>query len=242
MRFIDVLTKALTFGLYNPKWRCNVCGKELFDEGYFCKDCLNSFPVNDKTYCEHCGREVKTSAAYCLSCKGSMISVDRARSLFTYKKPINSLIKKAKYYNGKYLLEAFSVPLSNLYFKNYFNSDLVCCVPMTEKRKRSRGYNQSEILARYVSELIKVPFCDCLIKTKETKRQAKLGRTDRMKNLKGSFKVSDAKVVKGKSVLLVDDVLTTGSTAETVAERLKAAGAVKVDIITIASVPSKTAI
>lgn len=239
MRLKVILSKILTFGLYNPKWRCNVCGKEIFDEGYFCKECLNSFPYNDKTFCQHCGRETETPADYCLTCKGFMVSVDTARSVFTYKKPINSLIKKAKYNHGRYLLTAFAEMMANLYFKNSFNADVICFVPMTEKRKRRRGYNQSEELAKALSEIIKVPVADCIVKSKETERQAKLGKADRRENLKGSFKVVDKKSVKDKVVLLVDDVTTTGATAEVIAERLKNSGAVKVRLLTVASVPAK---
>ena len=108
MRIKEFLSKVLTFGLYNPKWRCNICGKEIFDEGYFCKECLNELPYNDKVFCQHCGREVKAPTDYCLTCKGVMTSVDSAGSVFTYKKPINNLIRKAKYNNGKYLLNAFA--------------------------------------------------------------------------------------------------------------------------------------
>ncbi|MBR5388472.1 MAG: ComF family protein [Clostridia bacterium] len=239
MRLKEFLSRILTFGLYDPKWRCNVCGKEIFGEEYFCKECYDNLPFNDKTFCQHCGRETDEATDYCLTCKGFMVSVDAARSVFTYKKPINSLIKKAKYGNGKYLLSAFAETLSYLYFKNSFNADVVCFVPMTEKRKRKRGYNQSEELATRLSEIIKVPVTDCLVKSRETERQAKLGKADRKENLKGSFKVSDKKSVNGKTVLLVDDVTTTGATAETLAETLKKAGAVKVYLLTVASVPAK---
>lgn len=239
MKVKDFILKILTFGFYNPKWRCNGCGKENFDGNFFCADCEKSLPYNNKTVCEHCGRAVKVPSEYCLTCKGVLISVDKARAVFKYEEPISGLIKKAKYANCRYILDYFAEKLSFLYFANYYRAEIVCCVPMSEERLHERKYNQSEILALKVSEKIGVPFSGCIVKTKETERQAKLTRAERLKNLTDSFKVSDKKAVRGKNVLLVDDVSTTGATAEAVAQKLKKAGALRVYLITVANVPSK---
>ena len=233
------LLKILTLGFYDPKWRCNGCGVEIFGEGFFCEKCERDLPYNDKTVCNHCGREILNSSEYCSTCKETMVSVDRARSVFKYERPISGLIKRAKYNNGKYILDYFAEKLSFLYFNNFFRSEVVCCVPMSEKRLKKRKYNQSEYLAEKVAEKINVPFSDCIAKTKETERQAKLTRKERLKNLTDSFKVTDKKAVRGKNVLLVDDVSTTGATAEAVSQKLKKAGALRVHLITVANVPSK---
>lgn len=239
MRFKDFWLKILTLGFYNPRWRCNACGREIFEGGFFCEECEKKLPYNNKTFCNHCGREVVNPAEYCSTCKGVMVSVDKARSVFKYEPPISRLIKRAKYDNEKYILDYFAEKLSFIYFKNFFKSEVVCSVPMSEKRLKKRKYNQSEILARKVSEKINVPFSDCIAKIKETERQAKLSRAERLKNLIGSFKVIDKNAVRGKNVLLVDDVSTTGATAEAVAAKLKKAGALRVHLITVANVPSK---
>lgn len=237
--FKNIFLKILSFGFYNPKWRCNGCGAEIFGEDFFCEECEKNLPYNNKTVCNHCGREVLNSSEYCSTCKETMVSVDRARSVFKYEPPVSGLIKKAKYDNGKYILDYFAEKLSFLYLSNFFKSEVVCCVPMSEKRLKKRKYNQSEILARQVAERISVPFCDCIAKIKETERQAKLSRSERLKNLTDSFKITDKKSVRGKNVLIVDDVSTTGATAEAVAQKLKKAGALRVHLITVASVPSK---
>ena len=237
--FKKICLKVLTLGFYNPKWRCNGCGSEMFGEGFFCEECEKTLPYNNRTVCEHCGRELLNSSEYCSTCKGVMVSVDKARSVFKYERPISGLIKRAKYDNGKYILDYFAEKLSFLYFNNFFKSEVVCCVPMSEKRLNKRKYNQSEILAKKVSERINVPFSDCIAKIKETERQAKLSRSERLKNLTDSFKITDKKAVRGKNVLLVDDVSTTGATAEAVAQKLKKAGALRVHLITVANVPSK---
>ena len=238
-KFREKLLKILTFGFYYPRWRCNSCGKEIFGGGFFCEECEKTLPYNGKTVCNHCGREIVNPAEYCSTCKETMVSVDKARSVFKYLKPISGLIRKAKYDNGKYILDYFAEKLSFLYFNEFFKSEVVCCVPMSEKRLKKRKYNQSEILAKKVAEKINVPFSDCILKIKETERQTTLNRKERLKNLIDSFKIADKKAVRGKNVLLVDDVSTTGATAESVAAKLKKAGALRVYVITVANVPTK---
>ena len=239
MRAKDFFLKILTFGFYQPCWKCNGCGKEIFDGKFFCEDCESKLPYIARNFCGHCGRELNVSADYCSTCKNVLVSIDKARSVFRYAQPVSRLIKKAKYENGKYIIDYFAKKLTFLYLSNYFRSEVVCCVPMSKKRLKKRKYNQSEILAKKVSEKISVPFSDCIEKTKETERQARLGRKDRLKNLIDTFKVIDKKAVRGKNVLLIDDVSTTGATGEAVAQKLKKAGALRVHLLTVASVQPK---
>lgn len=234
--FFVKIGKWLKKYFYNPTWRCVACGKEIF-EGDFCKDCKEKLPFNDKIVCEHCGRKIIAPENYCTTCKGKLIYTDKGRSVFNYQPPVNVLIKKMKYGNGRYLADIFSSYLSVTYFKNYFNADLVTYIPMTEKSEKKRGYNQSKLLAEFTAKRINLPIEHCLKKIKETTRQAKLSKAERLKNLQGAFKVVDKKTVNGKSILVVDDVTTTGSTGEAVAEKLKRAGAKNVYLLTVASVP-----
>lgn len=225
--------------LYYPKWRCFSCGKEVFDDECFCAECRKKLPFIEGAVCEHCGRQVIATESYCSTCKGVLTQTDRARSVFNYEKSVAALIKRAKYDNARYVLTEFADYLASAYYKYYFNSALLVCVPMTRRALKRRGYNQSEILARLVSEKTGVPFADVLIKVKETKRQVKLSANERRKNLSGAFRVTDKTRVRGKSVLIIDDVTTTGSTGEALAEKLKKAGAERVELLTIASVPPK---
>lgn len=231
--------KALREYFFHPSWRCNDCGIEIFEDEYFCEDCKSKLPYNNKKICKHCGRKVEVSCEYCSTCKGRLTQVDLARSAFVYERPINSLIKQAKYENKIYLIELFAKYMAPIYFKSYINADCLCFVPMTDKSLNDRGYNQSQILAQKLSEIIQVPVIDCLIKTKDTTRQAKLDRAGRMKNLQGVFLVNNKSAVNGKTVLIIDDVATTGATSENIAKALKDAGAERVCLLTVASVPSK---
>jgi len=225
--------------LFNPKWKCIACEKEIFDQGYLCDDCKKSMPYSGGVICDHCGRQLKAPQNYCTTCKNRLVSTEKARSVYVYKKPVDTLIQKLKYGNGRYLVEPLAEELSLLYFKSYFNADYLTFVPMHVKAQAKRGYNQSKLLADALSEKIGVQVVQCLEKTKETKRQATLTREQRRKNLIDSFKIIDRKTLKDKTVVIIDDVSTTGSTAEVVAEKLKKAGAKVVYLLTIASVPPK---
>ncbi len=239
MNLFGRFKKFINRYLFNVKWCCNVCGREIFEEGYFCEKCKNSLPYNDSHVCDHCGRKVVAPEKYCTTCKGVLVSLDKCRSAFVYEYPINYLIKSAKYDGNKYLLNLFADYLAPLYYKNYFNADYICFVPMTKKAQKKRGYNQSQILANLLSAKVNVPVLDCLVKTKDTERQAKLGRVERLKNLDGVFKVSNKPSVKDKTLLLVDDVTTTGATSEVIAKALKKAKAKNVYLLSVASVPPR---
>lgn len=235
-KFFNKLSKILKKYFYNPKWRCIACGKEVF-EGNFCEDCKKELPFNDGIICEHCGRKVKASEQYCSTCKGILVSIDKCRSAFNYAPPISTLIKRMKYDNCKYIAQILSEYLAPLYFKHYFNADILTYIPMTDKARKKRGYNQGQLLAQATSQRVGVPVVECLIKVKNTDRQAKLNRAERLKNLSGAFKVRDKKEIKDKTVLIIDDVTTTGATAQAAAEKLKKAGAKMVYLLSVASVP-----
>ena len=222
---------------YNPNWKCLVCGKEVFEGQDFCDDCKKELPYNDGAICDHCGRKVVAFENYCSTCKNVLVDLDKCRSAFSYAHPISKLIKDAKYNNAVYVIDYFAKELSSIYFQNYFNADYLVYIPMTEDAKKKRGYNQSEILAKKLSKRIDVPVLECLKKVKTTERQATLGRAERLKNLEGAFRVINKKSLANKSILLVDDVTTTGATAQVVAKRLKKAGAKIVNLITVASTP-----
>lgn len=238
-KFFDKISKFFAEYLFNTKWRCIACGEEIFNEQYFCDKCKNTLPVNDGKICQHCGRQLKVSSEYCTTCKGRLTNVDKARSIYSYKKPVNVLIKNLKYDNACYVVEAVVSDLANLYFKSYFNADMVTFVPMTERAKRKRGYNQSELLAQEFSKKTGIELAELFVKVKETKRQATLNRENRQKNLLEAFKVCNRSKIKDKKVLIIDDVTTTGATAEVLAGRLKKAKASAVYLLTVASVPPK---
>ena len=106
-------------------------------------------------------------------------------------------------------------------------------IPLSDKKKKKRGFNQSEEIAKIISEVTKIETdFNCIIKVKDNKSQTELTRKERIENVKNTFKI--IKNIKNKNILLLDDVYTTGSTMEECAKTLKSAGANKVWGITIA--------
>lgn len=232
----NVKARAISRFLFPVDITCNVCGREIF-EGYFCSECEEKLPFNDGFICNHCGRRVFGAEEFCSSCNGRETYFDRARSVFVYSEPIKKLIASLKYNGKRYLAEVFAFYLARLYYSSFFNSDAVVYPPMSKERLKDRGYNQAELLAKEFSILTGIPVLDdVLVKNKETLRQATLNAADRRKNLQGSFGLRNAYLIKSKNVLVIDDVMTTGATAEILAELLVKNGAKRVDVLTVSSV------
>ena len=234
---LKALLTKIKNALFYKRWTCNICNKDIFDNGHICESCKQNAPYI-KTYCLHCGRKTQFTVKYCNTCINNLTEINVGRSVFSYEYPINALIKKFKYKGAKYLEEFFGEELYTLY-KNCpeIKSDVCVFVPMTEKSFKERGYNQSQLLAERFCKLSNLPLiADAIKKVKDTKRQATLSRIERTINLKGVYRFGNKKQIKGKTVLVIDDVATTGTTLENIAKLLKKMGALKVNVLTVASV------
>ena len=124
------------------------------------------------------------------------------------------------------------------YKKNYIQLDfydIIIPIPVSKKRKMVRGYNQSFLFAKNIVTDEKCKIKDNLIKkVKNNKAQSTLGKEDRNQNVKNVYKVVNKKCILDKKILLIDDIYTTGATADECSKMLKIAGAKKIDILTIA--------
>lgn len=220
---------------FNLKLTCNACGVEN-KEGFFCEKCAKELPFNE-VFCNKCGRSTINKENFCNSCQGQESHFDKARSIFKYQEPINVMIKRLKYNHKKYISQIFSPILSYQILTNFSDTDFIINVPMHKKDKFFRGYNQTEILAKQISKITNIPFKNNIFKKDiRTKRQATLNKEQRKANLKKAFVLTDKKGVKDKIITIIDDIMTTGSTIETLAEKLIKAKAKKVYVLTIASV------
>lgn len=235
-----VFDKTLDF-LFPLEITCNACGREIFSGTPFCEQCEKTLPrLSGGCVCAHCGRKIPYEATRCDSCSGRDTFFDVAVSVFDYAEPINKLITALKYEGKRYISRIFAQDLCNIYNKNFFNCDFALYAPMTELREKTRGYNQARLLAEEFSYLSGVPLeHDIVYKRRETVRQATLSFAERQKNLRGSFGVRNRKRLEGKRVLLIDDVMTTGATVESVSFLLKKYGASFVAVLTLASVQKR---
>ena len=222
--------------LFPLDFTCDICGRETFGTN-ICNNCAKTLVYNDKAVCPVCGRKT-VRCELCLECKEKPPLFETAVSSFVYEGAAAYLIKKFK--NGAgYLKEYFADKICKS-LEGFPEYDCIVCVPMTPRAKAKRGYNQGELLAKAVSERAGKPYIKGAVeKRKETGEQKDLSRKERSKNLAGCFRVIKGEELKGKRVLVVDDILTTGATADEMAKALLKAGAEKVYLATVASVEYK---
>ena len=227
--------KFLKENLFPPSFTCDGCGIETFG-GNLCPECLKNTTFNDKFTCPICGRKVARNEI-CIECKAKPPLFEYAVSSLIYEGTAVNLIHKFK--NGAAYLKDYFADLIVKKLTDFPKFDYITFVPMTKKAERKRGYNQSKLLAESISERINVPVADVIEKVKNTTEQKSLSGKERAKNLEGSFKAKSKDALLDKNVLLVDDILTTGATADAVCMSLFRAGAMKVFLATIASVEYK---
>lgn len=216
---------------------CDICGREVFASERVCEKCRKELPYIGDKCCPLCGRKVK-EAGVCLECKQKPLGVEKARSVFTHEGEAARLVVRYKR-GSKYLYRTLAELALPLLVKEFPDCDLLTSVPMTKKAQKKRGYNQSKLLAEELAKRSEKPYLDTAVKQRETQSQKFLGREEREKNLEGCFHIIDRAAVKGKTVLVIDDTLTTGSTVSELANRLKRAGAKTVYALTITSVEYK---
>ena len=220
--WITKLIKEILFPVY-----CIGCGKEGM---YICQNCLNKIPSFPYSLCPKCLRPYR-SGGLCPNCQKSKFPISRLIVAASYKNEIVSqLVRKFKFY--PFAIE-LSKPLGILLSKAIKQSNtlsylrkhrfILVPVPLFFKDKAERGFNQSEELAKVVSQELELPLKTNLIrKNKKTKPQVGLKAKERKKNLKQSFIAK--KPISG-NFLLIDDIITTGATLKEVAQTLRQAGA-----------------
>jgi ComF family protein len=224
---------------------CLACKNKLESasiDNLICAQCWAKIKRNAPPFCHSCGRHLEKSnftKNVCPSCLKAKLHFDRAFSPCAYTGVIKELIHAFKYNNRDYL----GLPLSRLMieFIREYNLpmgylDFIIPIPLHKTRLREREFNQAQILAKFIAgEFKKEVLSDALLRLRHTKTQTDLETEERLLNVKGSFSVTNNKGIKGKSILLVDDVLTTGATSSEAAYALKGAGANIVFVLTLAN-------
>lgn len=217
--------------------RCMGCNCFVFGSAGLCSTCWAKTTFIRDLCCLKCGRLARYQGMQCALCIKDPPEYDCARSLMDFNDLAKNLIHSFKYQDRLELAKFFSSLLWNAQRNFIMESDAIAFVPMHPLKMAFRFYNQAHLLAECISKLSNIPINRFgLKKFKLTKSQSAFGRKERMKNLKGSFVVPAKDAFEGRSVLLVDDVLTTGTTASTCAKALKEAGALRVCVLTVASV------
>lgn len=209
---------------------------------HLCRDCLMELhPICDP-FCRRCGRPAwgLIDGDYeCSFCRETRPAFDSARSVMLFEGVLAEMIRMLKYRSALWLATDLAAFLQHGW-ETFFPADsfdIITYVPLHAWRRRLRGYNQAALLARGLGKSDRRALVrSCLIRTVPTASQTRLTASQRLTNVRGAFavRISSRKWVEGKRILLVDDVVTTGATASECARALKAAGAQKVHVLTVA--------
>ncbi len=203
-----------------------MCDKET-DKGMVCHNCLNYLPLVKPPLCRHCGRPVKKGAS-CPFCSNES-KLDHGRAWLVFMPPSDRLIHHYKYRKKTKLVHLFGRAMALLIRTDptLKHADIMTPVPLFWWKRLRRGYNQAALLSKIIGQETGIPVKDLLKRVKNTKTQTRLSESEREKNVLNAFTVQ-MNNIKDQSVLLIDDVLTTGATLNECARVLKQAGAAEV--------------
>lgn len=227
MKIKKILVKLGTMfadALYVEHIKCLNCGKDLPKQNIYdiCDKCKEDMPFNNGRRCMRCGKNVIGEANYCFACKNTERHFDRAVTPFLYSGIVAKLIKRFKYNNAPYLAKTFARWLAQEYAKSDFEVDIVVPVPMHEEKLKKRGYNQAELLAIEFCKITKLPLDTThLIKKVNLATQTQKSYDERAE-VEDIYALTEKKYFKGKKVLVIDDVITTGATLDACAKTLNA--------------------
>ncbi|HNY65406.1 MAG TPA: ComF family protein [Deltaproteobacteria bacterium] len=210
--------------------RCLICaGSDIVRDGV-CSLCRSSVQPLPDPVCDTCGTPVGTPGT-CIGCTVRPPAYDRCLSACRFEGTVREVIHRFKYRHATVYKRFLAGLLFSVISEKGIRADILTPVPLHWSRLVLRGYNQSSLIARELSRYMKTDVrYGILRKTRKTPRQAGLSKKDRGRNLRRAF---SAGRVEGKSVMVVDDVITTGSTAQEVSRALKDAGAAQVIFVSV---------
>jgi ComF family protein len=200
---------------------CSGCGK--IGERW-CSSCDQKLIPLQNQICQICGYPVD-SGEICEKCSEDRPSFTKLRSIYAYQDELRNALHRLKYSNDLGVGEILGQKCAEFLTLLNWEVDLILPVPLGKKRRRERGYNQSALIALPLALIMKIPFCsNAILRKKETITQLEFKAEERKKNVKDAFSANPTLVLE-KNVLIIDDVITTGSTMDACALELKRAGA-----------------
>lgn len=215
--------------IYPPS--CVSCGSP---GALICEECLSKLPAVGEHFCSHCGKPLKKNHT-CRLCGKSDFRFQSARAPYLYDGPVSAMIKKLKFAGMLSLVPILTQYLTDCWQNLGWEADLIVPIPLSRSRQAQRGFNQSELIARQFGKSIGIP-CEpgALMKQRETKQQVGLDANERRQNLTGAF-AAEPIFIRNKRILLIDDVMTTGSTFAECSAVLLDAGAKSVNCLSVAT-------
>ena len=222
--------------------RCLKCGEIVADPGSLCAQCWPALRFLGAPCCACCGLPFEFDmgeGSLCGACSADRPLYDRARAALTYDDGSRDLILRFKHADRIDGAATFAGWMARAGAELVASADIIAPVPLHRWRLVRRRYNQAAILANAIGRLRgKLVIPDLLVRRKATESQGHLGRSQRRRNVAGAFTIhpGKAQVAAGARILLIDDVLTTGATAEACARALRSGGASAVDLLVLARV------
>lgn len=213
--------------------RCVGCGKSGW---WMCESCIETVNFIEGRQCRFCGRILKTGSI-CALCAGSKHAIDRIISVTYFDGLIQEAIHRLKYAHCVALAAPLAGLMAEYWSRDPLPADFIVPVPLHPRRFQERGYNQAALLAEELGKALGIPvLINGLVRVRYTKPQVGLDAEERKRNVEGAFLCADPALI-GKSVMVVDDVCTTGATLEACGAALKEAGAKHVYGFTLARAP-----
>jgi competence protein ComFC len=206
-----------------------------------CQKCLDRIPFITEPSCKTCGKPLRGNVRkefFCSPCKnGKSHFFERGISVALYEGAMRQWIIEFKYHGHVRLAQPLGLLMAMRFDmeRDFHIIEGVVPVPLSPRREAERGFNQAHALSKTLCKVIKKPLLDSsLIRVKDTHSQMGLSGSKRTTNLSGAFGVSYPGLISGKALLLVDDVYTTGTTADECSRTLLRAGALEVYVLTLA--------
>ena len=209
--------------------KCPFCGK--IEKQRICKECRKKILPVEEPRCKKCGKPIREAEKeYCYDCTMIRHVFEEGRSIWIHKEPVSRAVYALKYQNRRIYAKAFGEEMADQYgyYLREKKVELIVPVPLHRKKMRIRGYNQAALLAEITGISVDE---DILVRVKNTKPLKQLNDKERRRSIRGAFSVR--KSVWAKTIVLIDDIYTTGSTLDEAARVLLKAGAEKVYFLTI---------
>ncbi|MBS6913834.1 MAG: ComF family protein [Clostridium sp.] len=216
--------------------RCPVCGGVAMPKGrLICPACLKQLSFVSSPACMKCGKEIGSrEQEYCADCIRRKKSFTRGFALLNYDSRAAVSMAAVKYHNKREYLDFYARAAALRFGKQFRQAGIqvIVPVPVHASRLKARGFNQAAVLAEKLSAELGIPWEELLIRVKKTDPQKSLGSAERLKNLRGAFE-AEQEAGKWERVLLVDDIYTTGSTAEICSRALLKTGVKQVFVFAV---------
>lgn len=216
---------------------CALCGAN--DGGLLCAPCRDRHFGHATLRCMRCAIGLSVPGPLCGRCVAQAPAFDASFAAATYEAPVDALVQALKFREQLPLASAFALLLQQAVPRDAFaDADLMLAVPLSAERLAERGFNQAQEIAKPLARAWRLPLMtEACVRVRDTEPQSALPPDERRDNMRGAFAVARREAIKGRHLLVVDDVMTTGHTLDALAACLKRNGATRVTNIVFARTP-----